>query len=134
VATPQRIQRHCLEKIGGGNENVTIDAQPNKKAATSRYTLKPSSRKQALWASIWNKQPSGPFNTKHSSRALRVFGQEQQIFLPDLPSLGPAPAFGAALAAAGVARAGAENGVESIVTDKRDLHVRTRTAAGQQTT
>ena len=65
------------------------------------YTLKPSSRKHALCASMYCLQDaaSGPCSTTHASRSLRVSGQLQQIFLPDLPSLGAGFTFGVASAA-----------------------------------
>ena len=50
------------------------------------FTVKPSARKQSLWASMNCLQASSPFCIMHSSRNFLVSGQLQQIFLPDFPT------------------------------------------------
>ena len=51
-------------------------------------TVKPSSRKHFLCASIRSAQCSSPFETIHKSLAFFVSGQLQHIFFPLFPSFG----------------------------------------------
>ena len=51
-------------------------------------TMKPSSRRHLLWASISAAQLSWPFSNTHKSRAFFVSGQLQHIFFPLFPNCG----------------------------------------------
>jgi len=82
---------------------LSFRSSPTPPGVTLAYaTVNPSDRRHALWASMsfWQMGSSSPLNTTHSSRAVLVSGQQQQIFFPLLiPTF---CSFAAAGAAAGV--------------------------------